>query len=66
MQGNVPTTEAVLHLYHLLRESDTDLRQPVALEQQLMKDSQMDSDVGKSMLQLLQVSVALANGNLAQ
>lgn len=64
MQSSVPSTEAVLNLYHLLRDSDTDLRQPVALEQQLMQDNHLDTDVGKSMLQLLQVSVFLVVASL--
>ena len=51
----MPSVEAVLSLYHLLTQSDTPLRQPVALEEQLLKDKHMDADVGKSMLLLLQV-----------
>ena len=54
LQGQMPSVQGVLNLYHLLSESD--LRQPVALAEQLLKDQNMDSDVGKSMLQLLQVN----------
>ena len=55
LQQELPSVPAVLNLYHLL--SDSDLRQPVALEEQLLKDQHMDTDVGKSMLQLLQVTL---------
>lgn len=55
LQGKAPKTETALELYSILSESDTNLRQPVALETQLLQDQRMDSDVGKSMLQLLQV-----------
>lgn len=55
LQGKTPPTDTALELYSILSESDTNLRQPVALEMQLMQDQHMDSDVGKSMLQLLQV-----------
>ena len=55
MQAEVPAIERVINLYKLLSESDTHLRQPVALEQQLLKEQRMGSDVGQSMLQLLQV-----------
>ena len=39
----------------MLSKSDTQLRQPVGLEEQLMSDTRLDSIVGMSMLQLLQV-----------
>ncbi len=39
----------------MLSESDTNLRQPIELENQLLKHMTMDSEVGQSMLQLLQV-----------
>lgn len=45
-----------MDLYNILSESDTHLRQPVGLETQLLADKDMDDDVGRSMLQLLQVS----------
>ena len=44
-----------MELYNILSESNTDLRQPVGLEEQLLKDDALDSEVGQSMLQLLQV-----------
>ena len=46
---------AALELYNILSESNIDLRQPVGLEEQLLKDDVLDSEVGQSMLQLLQV-----------
>ena len=49
--------QAALDLYHILSESDTDLRQPVGLEKQLLQGQSLDEDVGQSMLQLLQVSL---------
>ena len=51
----MPPVQTALDLYHILSESDTNLRQPVALENQLLQTS-MGSEVGQSMLQLLQVS----------
>lgn len=57
-QGGMPKVQAALELYHILSESNTDLRQPVGLEMQLLKDEALDSEVGQSMLQLLQVSLA--------
>lgn len=39
----------------MLGESSTHLRQPVALETQLLDIDHMDTEVGNSMLQLLQV-----------
>ena len=48
--------QSALDIYHVLTESNTDLRQPVGLESQLLKESSMDSEVGRSMLQLLTVS----------
>lgn len=47
--------DVILELYQLLIEAGSQLRQPVALEEQLLKHNRMSSDVGKSMLQLLQV-----------
>ena len=47
-----------MELYNILSESNTDLRQPVGLEEQLLKDDALDSEVGQSMLQLLQVLLA--------
>ena len=55
VQGETPPMQAALDLYHILSESDTDLRQPVGLEKQLLQGQSLDEDVGQSMLQLLQV-----------
>lgn len=55
MQGEVPPLQAALDLYHILSESDTDLRQPVGLEKQLLTGHSLDADVGQSMLLMLQV-----------
>ena len=55
LQGETPPVQAALDLYHILSESDTDLRQPVGLEKQLLQGQSLDEDVGQSMLQLLQV-----------
>ena len=56
MQGVVPTVQTALDLYNILLASGTDLRLPVGFENQLMADKELDSEVGKSMLQLLKVS----------
>lgn len=61
MQGDVPPVQTALDLYHMLGESDTNLRQPIGLEFQLLQNS-LGSEVGKSMLQLLQVMCALLAG----
>ncbi|DBA72363.1 TPA: putative 3',5'-cyclic phosphodiesterase pde-3 [Trebouxia sp. C0005] len=55
--GGVPTVQDALDLHFILSKSDTDLRQPVGLEEQLMADNRLDSVVGMSMLQLLQGDV---------
>ncbi|KAL0043699.1 hypothetical protein WJX82_003553 [Trebouxia sp. C0006] len=55
--GGVPTVQDALDLRFILSKSDTDLRQPVGLKQQLMADNRLDSVVGMSMLQLLQGDV---------
>ncbi|KAL0049434.1 hypothetical protein WJX82_002295 [Trebouxia sp. C0006] len=54
IKGSTPSTQRALDLYHVLSESDTNLRQPIELENQLLKHMTMDSEVGQSMLQLLQ------------
>ena len=56
MKGDEPPVQIALELYNMLSESDTNLRQPIGLETQLLKNS-LGSEVGQSMLQLLQVSV---------
>ena len=60
----MPKVQAALELYSILGESNIDLRQPVGLEQQLLKDEALDSEVGQSMLQLLQVPLfaGITNG----
>lgn len=55
MQGTTPPVQSALDLYNILMASGTDLRLPVGLENQLLADNDMDSEVGKSMLQLLKV-----------
>ena len=60
MQGSTPSTQKALDLYHVLSESGPNLRQPVELETQLLKHMPMDSEVGRSMLQLLQVRLPAA------
>ena len=56
LQGITPSVHTAVELYSVLSKSDTaSLRQPVGLEQQLLKDNEMDSEVGQSMLQLLKV-----------
>lgn len=53
VQGNVPPLQQALELHTILSQSDTNLRQPVGLEEQLLM-GRMGSDVGQSMLQMLQ------------
>lgn len=57
VQGYCPPVQAALEVYQLLSEPGVDLRQPVRLEKQLLEkhQSDMDTEVGASMLQLLQV-----------
>ncbi len=57
--------QTAMDLYHILSESDTHLRNPVALETQLLADEGMDDEVGKSMLQLLQVRLSLVLPSLS-
>ncbi|KAL0024530.1 hypothetical protein WJX79_001991 [Trebouxia sp. C0005] len=54
ISGQAQSSDTALELFNLLSSSDTKLRQPVGLEMQLMQDMRMDSDVSRSMLQLLQ------------
>ena len=51
--------QEALDVYHILTEGNNDLRQPVGLETQLLKESSMDSEVGMSMLQLLSVGALM-------
>lgn len=57
VQGYCPPVQAALEVYQLLSEPGVDLRQPVRMEKQLLEkhQSDMDTEVGASMLQLLQV-----------
>ncbi len=53
VQGDTPPLQQALELHTILSQSDTNLRQPVGLEEQLLM-GRMGSDVGQSMLQMLQ------------
>ena len=55
----MPPLQAALDLYHILSESDTNLRQPVGLEKQLLRESSLDADVGQCMLLMLQVMLSM-------
>ena len=59
LQGTRPNANVIMELYQLLLEAGSQLRQPVALEEQLLKRNGLSSDVGESMLQLLQVRYLL-------
>ncbi|KAL3135613.1 3',5'-cyclic-nucleotide phosphodiesterase pde1 [Trebouxia sp. C0009 RCD-2024] len=52
-QGSSPSLQQALELHSILTQSDTNLRQPVDLKEQLLM-GRMGSDVGHSMLQMLQ------------
>lgn len=51
--------QAAVDLYHILSKSDTDLRQPVGLEKQLLRQSSLDADVGQCILLMLQVMLSM-------
>ncbi|KAL3135615.1 hypothetical protein ABBQ38_006096 [Trebouxia sp. C0009 RCD-2024] len=53
ISGNIPSLQQALELHSILTQSDTNLRQPVDLKEQLLM-GRMGSDVGHSMLQMLQ------------
>ncbi len=53
MQGSIPPLQQALEPHTILSQSDTKLRQPVGLEEQLLM-GRMGSDVDQSMLQMLQ------------
>ena len=53
IQGTIPPLQEALELHSILSQSDTNLRQPVGLEEQLLQ-GRMGSDVGQSMLLMLQ------------
>ena len=57
LKGQMPPVTTAMHTYHLLSQAGTHLHAPVGLEDQLMDVKDMDTEVGKSMYQLLQVSV---------
>ena len=57
MQGEALGLQEAMELHHILSRSDTNLRQPVNLEGQLLQDGSMGLDVGESMLQMLQVTI---------
>lgn len=59
LKGQMPPVTTAMHTYHLLSQAGTHLHAPVGLEDQLMDVKDMDTEVGKSMYQLLQVSVCL-------
>ena len=63
VQGTVPPLQQALELHSILSQSDTNLRQPVGLEEQLLA-GRMGSDVGQSMLQMLQVGTQNKLGQL--
>ncbi len=50
--------QEAVNLYNMLSDSDTNLRQPIGMANQLLQEG-MDSDVARSMLQLLQVRLHL-------
>lgn len=57
MQGGTPSKQEALDLSALLNDANTNLHQPVGLEQQLLQHLSLDEEVGQSMVQLLQVIV---------
>ena len=62
-QGAFPPLQQALELHTILSQSDTNLRQPVALEEQLLM-GRMGSDVGQYMLQMLQARLRTLCGFL--
>lgn len=58
LQGESVGMPQILDLRQILTESNTDLRQPIGLERQLLENCESsDGEVGLSMLQLLKVSL---------
>ena len=55
LQGEMPSNDETVALFHLLSQANVDLRQPISLEEQLMEDSEMEAEVGLAMVQLLKV-----------
>lgn len=59
LQGESVGMPQILDLRQILTESNTDLRQPIGLERQLLENCESsDGEVGLSMLQLLKVSLS--------
>ena len=56
MQGGTPSKQEALDLSAILNDANTNLHQPVGLEQQLLQHLSLDEEVGQSMVQLLQVT----------
>lgn len=62
MQGDTPSVTTAMHLFHTLSEaSNHQLRVPVALETQLLGAQDMDTEVGRSMWELLRVGPRFRN-----
>ncbi|DBB02619.1 TPA: putative 3',5'-cyclic phosphodiesterase pde-3 [Trebouxia sp. C0006] len=53
IMGRAQDVQEAVDLYNMLSDSDTNLRQPIGMANQLFQEG-MDSDVARSMLQLLQ------------
>ncbi|KAA6420588.1 MAG: hypothetical protein FRX49_09381 [Trebouxia sp. A1-2] len=53
IHGRAQDVQEAVDLYNMLSDSDTNLRQPIGMASQLLQEG-MDSDVARSMLQLLQ------------
>lgn len=54
-QGKEVQVKRLLDLHRMLKDSDTHLRQPINLEQQLLQSVGSDCEVALSMVQMLQV-----------
>ncbi|KAL3158778.1 hypothetical protein ABBQ32_011505 [Trebouxia sp. C0010 RCD-2024] len=61
ISGKTPPLHQALELHSILTQSDTNLRQPVDLKEQLLM-GRMGSDVGHSMLQMLQGQAPRSQG----
>ena len=60
----MPPVAVALQLHHILMDAGTKLRAPIGLESQLQDADDLDSDVGRSMFQLLQASASCKLGLL--
>lgn len=58
LQGAAPPVSAALQLLHILTDAGTRLRVPVGLETQLKDSDDLETDVARSMYQLLQDGVS--------